>query len=77
MIGTPIWNGRFSCPINTVLAETDLKGKELAFVLYSGSGEAPKTLKLILERYPNAAVIQLKEPKSRRDELAKLDLLLS
>lgn len=72
VIGTPIWNGRVSCPVNTVLSETDLSGKELAFVLYSGSGEAPKTLERINDRYPGATVIHLKEPKTRREELEKL-----
>lgn len=75
VVGTPIWNGRISCPVNTVLSETGLNGKELAFVLYSGSGEAPKTVELINGRYPDAKVIHLKEPKTRREELEKLNNL--
>ena len=75
VIGSPIWNGRISCPINTVLAETNLNGKDLTFVLYSGSGEAPKTSELISGRFPDAKVIHLKEPKKNRQELEKLDIL--
>ena len=73
--GTPVWNGRVSCPVNTVLAETDLSGKDPVFVLYSGSGEAPKTEERIAKEYPNASIIHLKEPKSRREELDKLGVL--
>ena len=33
VVGSPIWNGRLSCPMNTVLAKTDLGGKKLSFAL--------------------------------------------
>ena len=71
-IGSPVWNGRLSCPINTVLAETDLKGKALTFVLYSGSGAAPKVEQKIKEQFPDAKIVHLKEPKKNPDELRKL-----
>ena len=69
IIGSPIWNGKFSCPINTVLAKTNLDNKNLKFVLYSGSGEAKKALKKINKKYPNAKVIVLKEPKKHLSRL--------
>ncbi len=75
MIGSPVWNGRLSCPINTVLAETDLKGKSLTFLLYSGSGDAPKAVRQIRERFPDAGIIHLKEPKSHPEEQSKLEQL--
>ncbi len=75
VVGTPVWNGRVSCPVNTVLAETDLSGKDPVFVLYSGSGEAPKIEERIAKEYPNASIIHLKEPKSRLEELDKLGVL--
>lgn len=75
VIGTPVWNGRISCPVNTVLAETDLKGKDLTFVLYSGSGTAPKAAERISQEFPDAKIIHLKEPKANRDELKKLSVL--
>lgn len=62
VIGSPIWNGRLSTPINSVLDKIDLVGKEIVFVLYSGSGDAPKTNKLLGEKYPNIKIIHLKEP---------------
>mgnify|MGYP002626627908 CR=1 FL=1 len=74
-IGSPIWNGRLSCPVNTVLADTDLKGKALTFVLYSGGGEAPKAEAKIRERFSGARIVHLKEPKSHPDELNKLNAL--
>ena len=72
VIGSPVWNARLSCPINTVLASIDLRGKTPVFVLYSGSGEAPKAVRKIADRFPGARVILLKEPKKYPDELKKL-----
>ena len=76
IIGSPIWNGRFSTPINTVLSSIDLNNKSLTFILYSGSGEAPKTISLINHKYPGSKVIILQEPKKHLDELEKLGNLL-
>ena len=75
VIGSPIWNARFSSPINTVLAKLNLKDKKVKFILYSGSGEAPKALKRINKEYPEAEVIILKEPKKYNEELTKLNNL--
>ncbi len=72
-IGSPIWNGRLSCPINTVLKNTNLTDKKLTFVLYSGSGEAKKALEKINKKYPESQVIILKEPKKHNEELGKLE----
>lgn len=73
IIGSPIWNARFSSPINTVLSKLDLSNKQVTFVLYSGSGEAKKAVKRINKEYANAKVIILKEPKKYPEELKKLD----
>ena len=75
-IGSPIWNGRFSCPINTVLKNTNLENKLLTFILYSGSGEAKKAYQKILKKYPNAKIIILKQPKSNLTELDRIEGLL-
>lgn len=75
VIGSPVWNARLSCPINTVLDRTDLKGKKLSFILCSGSGTASKAVKKLSERFPDARVIHLKEPKKYPDELKKLNAL--
>ena len=71
IIGSPIWNGKLACPINTVLANVNLEGKKLTFVLYSGSGEAPKAVKKLKEKYA-CEVIELQEPKKYPDNLSKL-----
>ena len=63
IIGSPIWNNRFSCPINTVLSKLDLTGKKLTFILYSASGKDNKAMKKINKLYPDAEIINLKEPK--------------
>ena len=75
-IGSPIWNGRLSCPINTVLKNTNLNNKLITFILYSGSGEAKKAYKMILKKYPTAKIIILKQPKSNLSELDRIEGLL-
>ena len=72
VIGSPVWNGRLSCPINTVLEQVDCKGKQLSFVLYSGSGAAPKAEQKLKSLFGDVRVIHLKEPKGHSDELQKL-----
>ena len=72
IIGSPIWNGKLSCPINTVLETLNLEDRNVKFILCSGSGEAPKTVKMLNERYDDPKIIILKEPKSHKDELKKL-----
>ena len=72
VIGSPVWNGRFSSPINRVLKDVDLNNKEVIFVFCSGSGEAAKAVKRIEKEFPNTKYIILKEPKKYPDELAKL-----
>ena len=76
IIGSPIWNDRFSSPINTVLSKLDLTNKKIAFVLYSGSGEGKHAKAKIEKNYPNALVVMVKEPKKYNDELSKLDELI-
>ena len=73
IIGSPIWNGKLSCPINTVLNSIDLNNKKITFILYSGSGVAPKTDKIIKEKYKDAKIIHLKEP-SKNEFKSKLKM---
>ena len=75
VIGSPIWNGRFTPAINTVLADTDFSGKKLTFVFYSGSGEGAKALKRVNKEFKDSKVIFLKEPKKYPKELDKLSEL--
>ena len=71
-IGTPIWNGRISPPINTILAMPKLKEKKLSFVLYAGGGQAPKSIKRLNKEFPGAEIVILKEPKKYPEELEKI-----
>ena len=73
VIGSPIWNGRITPAINTILANINLEGKELSFVFYAGSGEGKHALKRVNKEYPNAKCVFLKQPKDYPDELKKLD----
>jgi len=73
-IGSPVWNGRFACPVNTVLRDTDLIGKKVTFILYSGSGTAKNADKKIKKAYPEAKTIHLQQPGDKIEELKKLNL---
>ena len=74
-VGSPIWNGRTASPVNTVLRDTDLSGKRLSFVLYSGSGYAKKADGKLRKLYPGAVIIHLKQPADDPGELSKLGRL--
>ena len=71
IIGSPIWNGRLACPINTILSNINLDNKKLTFILYSGGGSAPKAVKKINKKY-NAKVIEIQQPKKYPENLNKL-----
>ena len=73
VIGSPIWNGRITPAINTILANINLEGKEISFIFYAGSGEGKAALKRINKEYPNAKCVFLKQPKDNPEELNKLD----
>ena len=76
IIGSPIWNGKLSSPINTVLSKLDLTNKKVSFILYSGSGEAKKAISTISKMYKDSKIIILKEPKKYEEELQKLKEIL-
>ena len=40
-IGSPVWAGKSSTPINTFLSEVDFKGKNVFIFLTQGDGKAP------------------------------------
>ena len=72
VIGSPIWNGRITPPINTVIADENIKDKITSFILYAGGGEAPKSVERINKEFPDATITILKEPKKYLEELEKL-----
>ncbi len=74
IIGSPIWNGRLSCPINSVLKEINLDNKKVVFILYSGSGKSKKATKKINKKYPGARIIDIKEPKDNLELLEKIQI---
>ncbi|MBO4869809.1 MAG: hypothetical protein J5585_08860 [Clostridia bacterium] len=74
VIGSPVWNGRISPPVNTVISSLDLTGKDVSFILYAGGGEAPKAVEKLSALFPGAPVTVLKEPKKYPEELEKLKL---
>ena len=71
-VGAPIWNARLASPVNTVLRDTDLTGKRLTFILYSGSGAGKKADKKLHKMYPDAKIIHLRQPKDNPEELGKV-----
>ena len=73
VIGSPIWNARFSPALNGLLATLDFSMKKLSFVFCSGSGEGQKAVERLQKEYPDAIYTFLKEPKKYPEELKKLD----
>ena len=73
VIGSPVWNNRLSCPINSVLDKINVDNKDISFVLYSGSGKSKSASKFIIERYGEVKIINLMEPKKNSEELKKLN----
>ena len=69
-IGSPIWNGRFATPTNSLLKDLNLMDKKVTFVLYSGSGTSKGATKIISKLYPEARIINLQEPKKYPEEAA-------
>lgn len=63
IIGSPIWNDRLACPINTALSGLNLENKKVTFIFYSGSGKNKKATEKINNMYKNAEIINIKEPK--------------
>ncbi len=72
VIGSPVWNGRLTPAVNTLLDMLPEGRTPKAFVLWSGGGSAPKAFQDLLTAFPDAPVIELKEPRSNPEELAKL-----
>ena len=72
VIGSPIWNGRLSTPINKVLSLLNLENKNVSFILYAGSGEAKHAPKQISKYVNDAKITFLKEPKKYIEELEKI-----
>ena len=68
-IGTPIWNGSISCPINTII--DSLKEREFSLICYSGSGKNPK-VSVQLKDYKVKKIISLKEPTMYENECKKI-----
>ena len=69
IIGSPIWNGRLSSPINTVLDKLKLDDKKVTFILYSGSGESKGATKRIKREYPSAKIIDIKNPLNNKEDM--------
>ena len=74
IIGSPIWNGRFSSPLNRLLKDIDFKDKNIKFIFTAGSSEGKHALKKANKLYPNAECVFLKEPKKYNEELKKIEL---
>ena len=77
ILGSPIWNGRVSCPMNGALSRLDLAKKKVTFLFYSGSGEGKKALARIQKQYPSAEILFLQEPKKYPEQLTKIEGLLA
>ncbi len=65
-VGTPIWNGRLSTPINTVIDA--LESKRFSLICYSGSGKVKGALKRQLKSKRVDNIISLVEPLKNKED---------
>jgi flavodoxin len=72
IIGSPIWNGRLACPINTLLSELDLTNKDITFIFYSGSGDSHEAQQTVKKMFEDVSIINMREPMKNKKELEKL-----
>ena len=72
IIGSPIWNGRLVPAINTVLDNINLEKKKVSFILYCGSGKAPRAEKMLRDKFGDIDIVIIKEPKNNKEELEKV-----
>ena len=71
VVGSPIWNARVSCPINTVIDMLKDRRDGIDFVFYSGSGNAEKAIAKLKEKYPSAKFLSLKQPTDNAEQTAE------
>ena len=68
-VGTPIWNGKVSSPINTVLEE--LKTTKFNLICYSGSGKIKRLVHQVKD-YNIENIISLIEPLKNKQDTIKI-----
>ena len=68
-VGTPIWNGKVSSPINTVLEE--LKTTKFNLICYSGSGKIKRLVRQVKD-YNIENIISLIEPLKNKQDTIKI-----
>lgn len=57
LIGTPIWAGSFSAPINTFLKTRNLEGKQVAFFACHAGGGTDKCFENLKKELPGCKVL--------------------
>ena len=65
-VGTPVWNGRISTPINTVIDALEMK--KFSLICYSGSGKVKGALKRQLKNKRVENIISLVEPLKNKND---------
>ncbi|MFA6756044.1 MAG: hypothetical protein WCR97_06125 [Bacilli bacterium] len=71
VIGSPIWAGKLSTPINTYLDENmeKLSNRKISFVLSAGGNDATKAQEFIKNIFKNSTSIVISMPKKHLDTL--------
>lgn len=71
ILGTPIWAGRNTPPLNTFLSVNDLSGKSIAVFTCSAGGEADKCYSRLRKNLNIVATLSLKDPLKNTEEAEK------
>jgi flavodoxin len=73
VIGTPVWAGNCTPPINTLLSKVKFSGKKLGILVTNGGGSIDKCVKQITKALPGNDVLQplhfVNPDESRREEI--------
>jgi hypothetical protein len=74
VIGSPIWNDRLACPMNTFLNQLKVDEYRVKIILYSGGGKAKHAFTYLNKELGYPRILILKEPKKYLEE--EKDILL-
>ncbi|SHN54763.1 flavodoxin family protein [Fervidobacterium gondwanense] len=73
VIGTPVWAGNCTPPINTLLSKASFSGKKLGILVTNGGGSIAKCVKQITKVLPGNNVLQplhfVNPEESKREEI--------
>lgn len=69
VIGSPVWNDRVACPMNTFFNHLKFDESRAKVILYSGGGKAKHAFEYLNRDLSYPRILILKEPKKHLEEV--------